>query len=302
MKKQIKSVLGKADDFLERQVWSNRSMTEFLLLSVYVYTVLVGIILLWFTSATYFVSLGRGLWFGVGMLAYNFGYLLSNCHQMPERSVIFWGIQYPFCSRDLGIYLGCLLGGIAPLTRLKKISHRLSPTILFMFLAPLAIDGISQTILTARESNNTLRILTGVLFGFGLVFFLAEKILSHMSQKDRVKYAFHALKLGALFAIAILLGGYALSGKYVSMDEAVSASGLNPTFVTYIPQRSFQMIRHDPYLGTYDDMVLDAVYRHGYRGHGGWIVYEGEMEYIGKYVYFSKGNGTLKIISDVSNI
>ncbi len=83
-----------------------------------------------------------------------------NCHQISDRSFYLNGNQMPFCSRDLGIFMG-LVAGIA-LGMIFNI--RLSMPILLLLLVPMAVDGVLQ-IMTDYSSSNTLRIITGMMGG-----------------------------------------------------------------------------------------------------------------------------------------
>jgi len=120
---------------------------------------------------------------------YAFGDL--NCHQKHERSLEFNENQTPFCTRDLGIFFGLFLGGLLftrrgwnrwtirdtclsllPETWLLKIyenDRRLIAWLGFGFLlcTPMLFDGFLQ-LLTAYESTNYKRVMTGIPFGFGL--------------------------------------------------------------------------------------------------------------------------------------
>lgn len=82
------------------------------------------------------------------------------------------GYKVALCERDIGIYAGILLAGLA----FGLVRDRLKPLPLkfwFLFgILPIALDGGSQLIsqldllpLAARESTPALRTLTGALFG-----------------------------------------------------------------------------------------------------------------------------------------
>jgi len=90
------------------------------------------------------------------------------CHQISDRSFYLNGNQMPFCSRDLGIFLG-LLGGM-----MVTVLVRLSPPVWVSIgmIAPMALDGSLQ-LLTAYESSNGLRVTTGALAGAGVALLLA---------------------------------------------------------------------------------------------------------------------------------
>ena len=93
----------------------------------------------------------------------------AECHQLANRSYFLNDNQMPFCSRDLGLFAGVALGfGIATFYRPK-----VKPWLYLIAIAPLALDGGLQAI-TSYESNNPLRLATGVLAGVGLALLLAE--------------------------------------------------------------------------------------------------------------------------------
>ena len=88
------------------------------------------------------------------------------CHHLKNRSIKFLGIERYLCSRDLGIYFGSVLGGGVYL-----LNFRINYILLLFLMMPMIIDGTTQFI-GLRKSNNRLRLLTGMLFGFSLVLLL----------------------------------------------------------------------------------------------------------------------------------
>lgn len=96
---------------------------------------------------------------GFAKAIYNLGDV--NCHQKSSRSLFINGNEMPFCSRDLGIFLGLVIG--VGITVFRKLDIKVWWIILG--LTPIAIDGIGQTILGLWESTNPVRILTGILAG-----------------------------------------------------------------------------------------------------------------------------------------
>jgi uncharacterized membrane protein len=257
-----------------------------------------AIILAWFFAAPYAVQSENRLVFGLGMSAYNIGYLVSNCHQMFQRSIILSNFEIPFCARDTAIYVGCLIAGLLPLyVRLPRFMQSIWVAALLMI--PMAADGISQTIFAMRESSNALRILTGLLFGFAMVYFFSARIVEHsrkfVSLRDE---SFKAAKIGFFVVAALLAVSYLVGGGYVTEAEAVRQSGLSPTFVTYATARSLYTTGYDPYLKSYDDAVLNEMVRYGPQSHGVWIIYEGTLEHNGKYVFFSGGDGKFELVPD----
>jgi uncharacterized membrane protein len=92
-----------------------------------------------------------------------------NCHQLEGRSYHLNGNQMPFCTRDLGIFIGLVMGlGLALLLRL-----RISFLVLILLLAPMGLDGGLQ-LLTPYESSNVIRMITGIIGGAGLGLILSR--------------------------------------------------------------------------------------------------------------------------------
>jgi uncharacterized membrane protein len=92
------------------------------------------------------------------------------------------GYKMPVCSRDVGIYLAMLVGGLVyPFFR--KLDSKEMPSIAYLILAiaPLALDGTLQLIsnmgfqlpvLGFYESTNFIRLITGLIAGFVLPFYI----------------------------------------------------------------------------------------------------------------------------------
>lgn len=97
----------------------------------------------------------------------------AECHQLSDRSYYLNDNQMPFCARDFGLFLGLPLGfGIASFHR-----TRLKPWLYLLALVPLAVDGGIQAV-TSYESNNPLRLVTGLLAGLGMALLLSEFVFA----------------------------------------------------------------------------------------------------------------------------
>lgn len=94
-----------------------------------------------------------------------------NCHQDRDRSFFVNDNQMPFCSRDVGIFVGLLAGAMIALFVLVRIKL----TVLLIGFVPFVVDGVSQ-LATDYESTNALRIATGALAGGMFALFLCERI------------------------------------------------------------------------------------------------------------------------------
>jgi uncharacterized membrane protein len=86
------------------------------------------------------------------------------CHQMPERSWIFFGVQAPLCIRCSAILLGSLAAAFYVFSRYPLPSPRLSA----ILASPLLLDVAAQVV-GLHNGSNGLRFATGFSFGF---FFL----------------------------------------------------------------------------------------------------------------------------------
>ena len=84
------------------------------------------------------------------------------CHRQKDRSVEFFGLENYFCARCLGIILGIISGAVSSIF-FQSISY----IFIIMMVVPLIIDGLTQS-LGLRTSCNPLRLVTGVMFGYGM--------------------------------------------------------------------------------------------------------------------------------------
>jgi uncharacterized membrane protein len=86
------------------------------------------------------------------------------CHQKAERSFFINENQMPFCVRCTAIWLGLAIG----LGFLVFYKIELDEKFLYLLaigLIPIGVDGIGQ-LLGFWESDNSVRIITGLLVGF----------------------------------------------------------------------------------------------------------------------------------------
>ena len=91
--------------------------------------------------------------------------IFCGCHQRPEHSFFVKGVQMPVCARCEGELIGILLGIIAV--------WFLRPPYWLMgiFMVPMIADGLIQAF-SSYESTNPRRLITGILFGFGIAMIL----------------------------------------------------------------------------------------------------------------------------------
>mgnify|MGYP006105600289 CR=1 FL=1 len=100
-----------------------------------------------------------------------------NCHQLSDRSYEYNENQMPFCTRDVGIFVGLALGFIFAIGR--KIE--LTLPLVILSLVPIGLDGTIQ-LFTDYESTNIKRIVTGMIAGF--VTGIALKIIADSLERN----------------------------------------------------------------------------------------------------------------------
>jgi len=83
------------------------------------------------------------------------------CHQMPSRSYFIGRFQVGVCQRDLAIYGGACLAGIA-FSLVRNRVRSLPIPVWLVLVAPLALDGVTQ-LLGLRTSMWQLRTISGFL-------------------------------------------------------------------------------------------------------------------------------------------
>lgn len=93
----------------------------------------------------------------------NINLQFSYCHQKPERSFFWKGRKFPVCARCTGIQLGYIT---LPIFLFSVWTLNFWWTI--ALILPTYVDGWSQAYLN-RNSNNTFRLLTGLLAGVGIM-------------------------------------------------------------------------------------------------------------------------------------
>jgi uncharacterized membrane protein len=237
-------------------------------ISIIAYLAITIFLLLFVASiflAPLFIQSSNRLAFGFATVFYNFNAWL--CHQLPERSLQLFGAHLPLDARMTGIFIGALLGLFSPF--FLRYPRPIWPWIVaFLLLWPIAIDGVSQTILLMRESNNVLRMVTGILAGFGLFSVLAFELLRKV--KPNIKGVFgqgKALKIATLANILIIVFVFVLSipigRSFVSSREAVAIAKsrvqedrLAVTKTFYLAPNAVISLHTDPYLDRYNDAVL----------------------------------------------
>lgn len=115
------------------------------------------------------------------------------CHQKASRSFFVCDHQYGWCARCTFLWFSTFLSSFLVFYGpkwLKITPIKWQTAILLTF--PLALDGGIQLIATAislyngkdpfYESTNSIRAITGILFGIGLGFFLFPRLREEMTS------------------------------------------------------------------------------------------------------------------------
>ena len=93
------------------------------------------------------------------------------CHRRPDRTLSYKNHYFPLCARCTGFYIsGFIFLIIFLIINIHYPKYLL--VIYVLSLIPLAIDGITQYF-GFRESTNLIRVVTGVIAGFGVGLLLS---------------------------------------------------------------------------------------------------------------------------------
>ena len=90
------------------------------------------------------------------------------CHSRPDRSLYYRGRYFGLCARCTGMYISGILAILSFPVRDGLLTPMLSIVLGVILLLPGGIDGTTQ-MFGERESTNTLRVVTGLLLGLGVV-------------------------------------------------------------------------------------------------------------------------------------
>ena len=121
------------------------------------------------------------------------------CDELPTHSFFIGGYQICLCARCLAIYSSLLLGGLLlAYLRKRRPVKALTVWMWILFILPMALDGGTQ-FFGLRESNNALRVLTGLLFGLGTAWLTLPRMNATAEAADdepRLAYAPAPASLG----------------------------------------------------------------------------------------------------------
>lgn len=110
--------------------------------------------------------------------------LLFMCHRIPERSFFHNGKQFPICARCTGIMCGYIIAIIC-LVFVVSFSFLIS----ILLLVPMTIDGTGQ-LYNKWKSTNSRRFITGLLAGFGIIFFIVNVTVFSFNQGQNLYQLF----------------------------------------------------------------------------------------------------------------
>ena len=105
--------------------------------------------------------------------------LSATCHRLPERCIQMpWGTS-GLCARCTTFWFGLAIGISFMYPKIIRIPFLIG----VLFLIPLIIDGVVQSV-TAYESNNMLRTLTGLTAGSGISILIFGKLNQSMGHNS----------------------------------------------------------------------------------------------------------------------
>lgn len=102
------------------------------------------------------------------------------CAQIPSHSFYILGHQLGMCARNMGIYTSMFVGGLAFVLSKKRLPG-IPWWVWVLLILPMAYDGLTQ-MFGLRESTWELRLLTGILFGAGNMWFALPFIQRTVTQ------------------------------------------------------------------------------------------------------------------------
>jgi len=105
------------------------------------------------------------------------------CHGKAERCLVLSNRPMPICSRCVGIYAGAMMSlGLFAATS-RQWNRGIASRAVLLLMIPLLVDGITQAV-GLRESNNNLRLGTGLLAGLAGMAWVVSR-LPQIGWKDR---------------------------------------------------------------------------------------------------------------------
>ena len=129
------------------------------------------------------------------------GFARLPCHRRPDRSFHYQGRQFPVCARCTGLYIGMM---VFPFLLFLQV--KIDQVLAGLFLIPMIVDGWTQY-QGWRESNNVLRLVTGLIAGISVALLLASKVIADPWLTAIAHFVgVHPFLAGVGIALVALLG------------------------------------------------------------------------------------------------
>lgn len=194
------------------------------------------------------------------------------CHRIPARSFFAYGRQLPLCARCTGLYVGVLTGLGMFLVRGRARASQLPPVRLLAVLVLLgtsyALDGLNSYLslfdfyTPLYPPHNTLRLLTGTLFGLGMIA-LVWPVFNALTwaAPERTAPLRTARELGALYMLAAGVDGLILAqwGAALRVVGILTAGGVVLMFTLIGAVLFLTVTRRENTLHTRHDLLVPAL-------------------------------------------
>ena len=194
------------------------------------------------------------------------------CHRIPARSFFAYGRQLPLCARCTGLYVGVLTGLGTFLVRGRARASRLPPVRLLAVLVLLgtsyAFDGLNSYLslfdfyTPLYPPLNTLRLLTGTLFGLGMIAVVWPVFNAQAwATPEPTAPIRSAGELGALYALAALVDGAILLqwDAVLRVVGILTAGGVVLMFTLIGAVLFLAVTRRENALHSWRDMLVPAL-------------------------------------------
>lgn len=130
------------------------------------------------------------------------------CHQQPSRTLLAGGVLLPVCARDMGIYTGIFSSALY-LMMLRRMRARRPPAIaaaiiMCMLMLPMIVDGV-LSYAGVIETNNLVRLFTGLFFGLQIPFLLVPAAHYSVTEQNETAVLKNIPELLPAYAIGLCL-------------------------------------------------------------------------------------------------
>ena len=160
------------------------------------------------------------------------------CHQLPERSYFFDGVQMPLCARCIGIHFGFVLSTLFLFTGSRRFAGGLpsvrQAAVLASIMAFFVLDaGLSYSGLS--ESTNLRRTLSGLSLGIPFPFVLFPFVNTLLYPGKNPSYPLSRKQDWAMFAVLFVVaaGAILISESVGVIFYAVSSFGVAGVFLFF---------------------------------------------------------------------